>query len=136
LQRRKIRTRLPELTAALAAAVILGGCGAAEQPRSSPLPRLQRSLASSLAAQSDRIASALDAGDSCGAHALAQRLQQQTIEAINAGRVPRPLQETLQGSVNQLAAHIVCTVEEPAKKNEHKKDRRHKHKGKKGEGGD
>jgi hypothetical protein len=78
-----------------------------------------------LAARSDGVAQALSAGDPCSALALAQGLQEQTIGAINAGRVAAPLQEPLLSSVNQLAAHIVCTPAPDTSKHR-KKHRRHK----------
>jgi len=63
------------------------------------------------------VADALDAGDSCRALALAQDLQQQTIAAINTGRVAGPLQEPLQNAVNDLAGRIQCVP--PANEGDH-----------------
>ncbi len=73
-----------------------------------PPPTLSHSLGSTLAARSDAVASALAAGDSCRALALARRLQQQTIAAINDGRVAAGLQEQLSSAVNALVARVQC----------------------------
>lgn len=119
----------------MAAAVVLclSACGGAKQ--SAPPPTLSPSVASSLAAQSDAVASALAAGDSCRASTLAQRLQRQTIGAINSGRVAPALQEQLSSAVNQLVVRVHCVpppAPAPAKK-EHRHGKRKEH-GKKHEG--
>jgi len=54
------------------------------------------------------VAAALAAGDSCGALALARRLQQRTIAAINDGKVAAGLQEQLSGAVNELVTRVHC----------------------------
>jgi hypothetical protein len=108
LRRRKTRTRRLELGAALAAALCLSACGGAEKTAPPPPPTFSRPLASSLASQSDAVAAALAAGDSCRALTLAQRLQQRTIAAINRGRVAAGLQEQLSGAVNELVAAVHC----------------------------
>jgi hypothetical protein len=117
LQRRKTRTRQLELGAALAAALCLAGCGGSAERRAVPQPKLPRPVAVALAQSSDAVADALEAGDDCGALTFAQALQQQTIAEINAGRVPGPLQEPLQTTVNDLAGRIHC-VEPPAEDDE------------------
>jgi hypothetical protein len=61
-----------------------------------------------LASQSDEIAQALDADDSCRASSLARLLQAQTIAAINARRVPAAFQEPLASAVTDLASRIRC----------------------------
>jgi hypothetical protein len=125
------RTRCVELGAAVAAALCLGACGGAKQSASPP-PTLSRSLGSSLAAQSDAVAAALAAGDSCRALALARRLQQQTIAAINGGHVAAGLQEQLSSAVNELVVRVQCIPPAPKQEHEHGK---HKDHGKKhGEG--
>jgi hypothetical protein len=108
LQRRKTRTTRRDLGAALAAALCLAGCGSGTERNAAPQPRLPRQLAATLAAQSDAVAGALDAGDSCRALQFAESLRQETIAAINAGRVPAPLLETLQDRVNDLPSRIEC----------------------------
>ena len=104
-------------------------------------PRLPAALASQLADQSASVAARLHAGDRCGALRLALRLQAQTIDAINSGRVPAAFQEPLQASVNDIAARIRCVPPAPASTSrttpkEHGKKKgheRHEHK-RKGEG--
>jgi hypothetical protein len=136
LQRRKTRTRKRDLGAALAAALLLAGCGSGAEQDVAPQPTLQRRLAQTLAEQSDSVARALAAGDDCAAAELARQLQQQTIAAINAGRVPGPFLEPLQDRVNDLATRIRCVpappVEEPGKDKGHgkgKKEKKKHHKG-------
>jgi hypothetical protein len=126
------RTRPLEVGAAVAAALSLTACGGAKQ--SEPPPTLPRSLASSLAAQSDAVAEALASGDSCRAQALARELQTRTIAAINQGRVAPRLEEQLSSAVNALAARVSCvpppvtTIPEPPEEHGHGKHKgHHKH---------
>ena len=127
----RMRTRQPQLAAVVAAALCLAGCGSTARPHVAPQPKLPHAVAESLAQRSDAVAQALDAGDSCLALRLAQDLQQQSIGAVNAGRVAAPLQEPLQSAVNQLAARIPACVTPP----EHGRGKHKGHK-KNGEGGD
>jgi hypothetical protein len=121
LQRRKTRTKRPELIAALAVAVGLTGCGSGSKPRAAPQPKLPRAVAASLAARSDEVAQALDGGDSCRALDVALRLQRETVAAINSRRVPTRFQEPLTSGVNDLVARIVCIpVEQPHERGKHK----------------
>jgi hypothetical protein len=108
LQRRKTRTRRLELGAALSAALCLSACGGAKQSAPPPPPTFGRSLASSLAEESEAVAAALAAGNSCRALALARLLQQRTIAAINDGKVAAGLQEQLSGAVNELVIRVRC----------------------------
>jgi hypothetical protein len=125
------RSSRRDLGAALAAALFLAGCGSGADKDVAPQPTLPRQLAVSLAGQSDSVARALDAGDECTASRLAVQLQQQTIAAINAGRVPGPFLETLQDRVNDLAARIRCVPapapEEPKDDKGHEKGKKKKH---------
>jgi hypothetical protein len=134
LQRRKTRTRRPELVAALAAALALAGCGSGSERRAAPQPRLAAPVAAALAARSDEVARALEAGDSCTAAAQAQALQQDAISAINAGRVPGPLQEPLGSTVSDLLSRIRCIkkADEPRDRGKHKRRGEHG-KGRKGD---
>jgi hypothetical protein len=61
-----------------------------------------------LASRSDEVAQALAGGDHCRALSLAQQLQQETIAAINAGRVPGAFQEQLGSAVGDLLSRIQC----------------------------
>ena len=128
MQRRKTRTRRPELVAALAAALSLSGCGSGPGHRAAPPPKLPPAIASSLAARSDEVARALEAGNACRAAGLARQLQQQTIAAVNAHRVPAAFQEDLASTASDLVGRITCV---PAQKPEHEKG---KHKGEKKHG--
>jgi hypothetical protein len=131
LQRRKTRTKRPELGAALAVAFCLAGCGGGSEHRVAPQPKLPAPVASALASRSDEVAQALAGGDECRALSLAQQLQQETISAINAGRVPGAFQEQLGSTVGDLLSRIQCV---PVVK---QSDRgKHKGKGKKHKGDD
>jgi hypothetical protein len=114
------------LRAAPALALLLcTGCGAHHPERQVVRrPHLPAALASELGGQSASIAARLDAGDACGALRLARVLQQQTIDAINRGRVPGAFQEPLQASVNDIAARIRCVPPAPKPKG-HEKGKGH-----------
>jgi hypothetical protein len=105
----------------------LTACGGAKHS-SPPPPTLPHSLGTSLAAQSDGVASALAAGDSCEALTLARRLQQRTIAAINEGRVAAGLQEQLSSAVNALVARVQCVPPaqpQPQPRHDHGKHKGH-----------
>jgi hypothetical protein len=131
LRRRKIQTRFRELSVAVAAALSLAGCGSGADHRAAapPPPRLPRALAAALAAQSDAIAQALEAGDPCRASSLARVLQAHTIAAINARRIAAGLQEPLAGAVTDLATRIQCTPPPDQEQGHGKKKGKHKHEG-------
>jgi hypothetical protein len=63
-------------------------------------------------------------GDPCRALTLAQQLQQETIAAINVGRIPASFQEHLTSTVGDLVSRIQCV---PATGGQHDNG---KHKGK------
>lgn len=131
MQRRKTRTRRPELGAALAAALFLAGCGGGSERRVTPQPKLSQPVAAALASRSDDVAQALAAGNPCRARDVARQLQQETVAAINAGRVPGPFQEHLGSAVGDLVARIRCL--QPAVgeqgKGKHKGKEKKKHEG-------
>lgn len=137
MQRRKTRTRRPQLGAAVLAALCLAGCGGGTSHRTAPVPpKLPRALAHALASQTDAIARALDAQDSCRASRLARVLQARTIAAINARRVPGAFQEPLAGAVTDLASRIRCAPPRVERGGQGRKEK-DKAKGKrKHEGGD
>lgn len=124
-----MRLRLPQLGAALAAALCLASCGSGSpERRAAPQPKLPLPVAAALAEQSDRVAAALEAGDSCQALSEARRLQQDTIQAINERRVPTPFQEHLSSAVGDLVLRIECVP--PADEERGKGKGKHKGKGK------
>jgi hypothetical protein len=128
MQRRKTRTRRPELGAVLAAALTLAGCGSGSEERAAPQPKLPPPVAAALASRSDEVAQTLAAGDSCRALTLARKLQQETVAAINAGRVPAPFQEQLSSTVGDLVSRIRCVpAEKPHDSGKHKGKDKKKH---------
>ena len=128
MQRRKTRTKRPELGAALAAALCLAGCGGGSEHRAAPQPRLPASVASALASRSDEVAQALAGGNQCRALSLAQQLQRETISAINAGRVPGAFQEQLGSTVGDLLSRIQCVpAAKPPESGKHKGKGKKKH---------
>ena len=129
MRRRKTRTRRPELGAALAAALSLAGCGSGSAERAAPPPMLSPAVAAALASRSDEVAQTLAAGDACRALSLAQQLQQETVAAINAGRVPAPFQEQLGSAVGDLVSRIRCVpAVKPHDNGKHKgKQKKKKH---------
>jgi hypothetical protein len=108
VQRRTTRSRRPELGAVLATALTLAGCGSGSEERAARQPKLSQPVAAALAALSDDVAQTLAAGDSCRALTVARQLQQETVAAINAGRVPAPFQEQLGSTVGDLVSRIRC----------------------------
>jgi hypothetical protein len=107
------------LVAALAlAASACGGEDAAPPPR----PTLAPPVADRLAAQSEAIAEALDAGDVCTAAVRADELQDETLRAINAGQVPPAFQEDLTSRVNELVNTVNCVRTDDDEDEEDKKD--------------
>jgi len=103
-------------------------------------------LASQLATQSNAVVSSLAANQSCTALAQAQALQQATIAAINAHRVPAALQEQLRSTAADLVQRIRCTPpvlgpdksimhgSDNAKRDKHKKPKKHRGDGQDGGG--
>jgi hypothetical protein len=131
LQRRKTRTKRVELGAALVAALCLAGCGGGAEDRPTPVrPKLPSALAAELAERVDRVAAALGAGDSCTALAEANALQQATVQAVNARRLPAAFQEDLTGAVNDLAGRISCVPPPEDRAGEDRGKRGHKGNGK------
>jgi hypothetical protein len=130
VQWRKTGTKGPELGAALAVALCLAGCGSASERRAAPQPKLPAPVASALASRSDEVAQALAGGDHCRALTLAQQLQDETIAAVNAGRVPGAFQEQLGSTVGDLVSRIRCVpASKPRDDGKHKGKHEKKHKG-------
>jgi hypothetical protein len=119
--------------AVLIATAVLAGCGSSGGSPSPPPPKLPRALAEQLAERSDRVAVALDEGNACGALDQANHLQQDTIRAINEGRVPGPFLENLSSTVGDLVDRIKCVPPVEQEHGKHDKGQG-KHKGKHGKG--
>jgi hypothetical protein len=131
LRPRKTRTR--RRSSGLALAVLLfAGCGGGEEAAPPPPPAIERAVARELAATSDAIAAALEQGDVCTAAGLADDLNDQVVEAINARRIPPAFQEDLQARANELVNEVNCP---PPPAEEEKEDEGENGKGKgKGKG--
>jgi hypothetical protein len=80
------------LVSLTACSCVLAGCGTGKQ--AAPPPRLPHALAIRLAREADAVVRNPK---------LAVRLQHDVIAAINARRVPGPLQEEIQSRANALA---------------------------------
>jgi hypothetical protein len=118
-----IRANLRRTVVCIAAVLAAAGCGGAERSAETtppPRPTLPRSVADDLAARSDAIADALDAGDVCTAAVRADELNGATIAAINNGQVPDEFQEDLQARANELVNTVNCPP--PPTTTEEKKD--------------
>ena len=96
--------------ALLALVLALAGCGGTTpQTASSAIPRV---AADKLAAQSESIAAAWEAGDTCGAARQADDLRHAADDAIAAGDIPAAYQEELESAVVNLQNTANCTEEE------------------------
>jgi hypothetical protein len=118
------------------ASAALAACGSGTEPPP-PQPKLSAATAEELAAQSDKVAELLVAGDACSALEEARRLQQDAIAAINEGKVAAAFQEHLGTAVNDLAGRIQCVA--PPEDDEEERGRgkgKGKGKGKKHDEGD
>jgi hypothetical protein len=107
---RRIRKNPRRTVVWFAAVLAAAGCGGAERATETtpPRPTIPREVADDLAARSEAIAEALDAGDVCTAAVRADELNHATIGAINEGKVPRAFQEDLQARANELVNTINC----------------------------
>ena len=100
----------------LAAALAIAGCGGDGESAletTQTRPTLSRAVADDLAARSDAVADALDAGDTCTAAHRADELLDAVLAAINEGRVPRQLQEDLTARANELVNTVNCPPPPP-----------------------
>ena len=89
----------------------LAGCGGATttQTESAAIPH---SVAGRLAAQSESIAAAWEAGDTCGAARQADDLRHAADDAIAAGDIPAAYQDELESAVVNLQNTANCTEED------------------------
>jgi hypothetical protein len=100
----------PVALASLAVVLALAGCGGAT-PRQTKSAAIPRSVADRLAAQSESIAAAWEAGDTCGAAQQADDLRHAADDAIASGDVPAAYQDDLEAAVVNLQNTANCTEE-------------------------
>jgi hypothetical protein len=100
----------PAALASLAVVLALAGCGGAT-PTQTESAAIPHSVADRLAAQSESIAAAWEAGDTCGAAQQADDLKHAADEAIAAGDIPAAYQDELESAVENLQNTANCTEE-------------------------
>jgi len=101
----------PAAPASLAVVLALAGCGGAT-PTQTESAAIPHSVAGRLAAQSESIAAAWEAGDTCGAARQADDLRHAADDAIAAGDIPAAYQDELESAVVNLQNTANCTEEE------------------------
>ena len=89
----------------------LAGCGGAT-PTQTESAAIPHSVAGRLAAQSESIAAAWEAGDTCGAARQADDLRHAADDAIAAGDIPAAYQDELESAVVNLQNTANCTEED------------------------
>jgi hypothetical protein len=119
--------RTPLALIVLALVLALAGCGSSGQT-SADEPLIPRGLASDLAAKSEAIAAALEAGDVCGAAQLADELKDAVDAAVSGGQVPPELQGELEQTAVELQNDVNCP--EPEEEDEDGNEGKGKGKGK------
>jgi hypothetical protein len=110
--------------AALAFVLVTAGCGSGSNPGDTSVA-IPSSVASALAAQSESIADALDAGDECGAAHRADDLRHAADEAIASGSIPAAYRSDLETAVTNLQTIVNCPP--PDKNNQGHEDEGHGH---------
>jgi hypothetical protein len=101
----------PAALASLAVVLAVAGCGGATptQTKSAEIPR---SVANRLAAQSESIAAAWEAGDECGAAQQADDLRHAADDAVASGDIPAAYQDELESAVVNLQNTANCVEED------------------------
>jgi hypothetical protein len=106
-----MKSMRPAALVSLAVALALAGCGGAT-PTQTESAAIPRSVANRLAAQSESIAAAWEAGDRCGAAQQADDLKHAADDAIASGDIPAAYQDDLESAVVNLQNTANCTTEE------------------------
>jgi len=106
-----MKTMRPAALASLAVVLALAGCGGAT-PTQTESAAIPHSVAGRLAAQSESIAAAWEAGDRCGAARQADDLRHAADDAIAAGDIPAAYQDELESAVVNLQNTANCTEED------------------------
>jgi hypothetical protein len=106
-----MKTMRPAAPASLAVVLALAGCGGAT-PTQTESAAIPHSVAGRLAAQSESIAAAWEAGDTCGAARQADDLRHAADDAIAAGDIPAAYQDELESAVVNLQNTANCTEED------------------------
>lgn len=104
----------------------LAGCGGGASTQNDAA--IPRSVADRLAAKSESIAAAWEAGDTCGAAQQADELKHAADDAIASGDVPAAYQDDLEAAVVNLQNTANCTDEsdeDEGSGNEHGKPKGH-----------
>jgi len=96
--------------ASLAIVLAVAGCGGST-PTQSDSSAIPRSAADKLADQSESIAAAWEAGDTCGAAQQADDLRHAVEDALAAGEIPAAYQDELEAAVENLQNTANCTEE-------------------------
>jgi hypothetical protein len=109
--------RTPLALIALGLALALAACGGASE-QSSDEQLIPRALASDMAAKSEAIAGAIDAGDVCGAAQLADELKHAVDASVSGGQIPPAYQRDLEEAATELQNEVNC--EQPEEKDEGK----------------
>jgi hypothetical protein len=99
----------PFALASLAVMLALAGCGGATSTQNDTA--IPRSVADRLAAQSESIAAAWEAGDTCGAAQQADELKHAADDAIASGDIPAAYENDLKAAVVNLQNTANCTDE-------------------------
>ena len=84
---------------------------------------IPESVAGRLAAQSEAIAAALEAGDDCGAAQQADDLRHAADKAISTGQVPAAYQDELEAAVRSLQNAVNCAPSKDSQGDENDKDK-------------
>jgi hypothetical protein len=106
-----MKSMRPAALASLAVVLALAGCGGAT-PTQTESAGIPHAVADRLAAQSESIAAAWEAGDSCGAAQQADDLRHAADDAIAAGQIPASYQDNLESAVVNLQNTANCVEED------------------------